>query len=83
MASSITGKSLQISLSSVQFSHSVMSDSLPTPGITACQASLSIIKYQNLLKIMSIKLLIPLSHLLLLSSPSPPTFNLSQHQDLF
>ena len=34
----------------------------------------------NLLKLMSIKSVMPSNHL---SSPSPPAFNLSQHQGLF
>ena len=70
-----TGKTI----SSVQFSRSVVSDS-ETPKTAACQASLSIINSQSLLKLMSIELVIPSPPLL---SPSPPAFNLSQHQDLF
>ena len=66
-------------LSRVQFSHSVVSDSA-TPWTAARQASLSITSSQNLLKLMSIDAIQP-SHPL--SSPSPPTFNLSQHQGLF
>ena len=50
------------------------------PWTTACQASLSITNSQNLLKFISIESVIA-SHLL--SSPSPPAFNLSQHQSLF
>ena len=57
--------------SSVQFSHSVVSDSM-TPWTAARQASQYITNSQSLLK--------P-SHPL--SSPSPPTLSLSQHQDLF
>ena len=38
---------------------------------------------QSLLKLMSIESVMPSNHLILLSSPSPPTFNLSQHQGLF
>ena len=67
--------------SSLQFSHSVMSDCLwphglqhtrllcpsPTPGV---------------LKLMSIELVMPSSHLILLFR-SPPDFNLFQHQSLF
>ena len=52
-----------------------------TPWIAARQASLSITNSQSLLKLMSIKLVIQPAHPLL--SPSPPTFNLSQHQGLF
>ena len=46
------------------------------PWITACQASLSITNSQGLLKLMSHRVIMwhPLS------SPSPPTFNLSQYQ---
>ena len=66
-------------ISSDQFSCSVMSD-FATPWTAACQASLSIINSQSLLKLMSIELVIPSPPLL---SPSPPAFNLSQHQDLF
>ena len=64
----------------VQFSHSVMSNSLQPLG--ACQTSLSITNSWSLLKLMSIESVIPSNHLIL-SSPSPPTFNLSQHQGLF
>ena len=39
-------------------------------------------KSWSLLKLMSIELVMPSNHLIL-SSPSPPTFNLSQHQGLF
>ena len=55
----------------VQFSRSVVSDSLQP---------LSITNSQSLLKFMSIESVMP-SHPL--SFPSSPTFNLSQHQDLF
>ena len=41
-------------------------------------ASLFITNYQSLLKFMFIKSVIPSNHLIL-SSPSPPAFNLSQH----
>ena len=49
----------------------------------ACQASLSITNFQSLLKLMFIELVIPSNHSHPLSSPSPPAFNLSQHQGLF
>ena len=49
---------------SVQFSRSVVSDSL-TPWTAACQASLSITNSQSLLKLMSIKSVMPSNHLLL------------------
>ena len=49
-----------------------------TPQTAARQASLSIINSQNLLKLMPIKSVMPSKHLIL-SSPSPPAFSLSQH----
>ena len=68
--------------SSVQFS-SFQSPShvwlFSIPWIAAHQASLSITNSQSLLKLISIELMMPSDHLILLS-PSPPTFNLSQHQ---
>ena len=48
----------------------------------ACQASLFITNSRSLLKLMSIESVMPSNHLTL-SSPSPPAFNLSQHQGLF
>ena len=62
---------------SVQFSRSVMSDSV-TPWITARQASLSITNSWSLLKPMSIELVMPSNHLilfcpLLLLPPIPPS----------
>ena len=56
---------------------------LATPWATACQASLSITSSWSLLKFMSIELVMPSNHLILCPAPSPPTFNLSQHQGLF
>ena len=53
-----------------------------TPWTVACQASLSTTNSQSLLKLMSIKSVMPSNHLIL-SSPSPPAFNCSQHQGLF
>ena len=67
---------------SVQFSRSVESDSV-TPWITACQASLSITNSRSSPRPTSIESLMPSSHLILLSSPSPPACNPSQHQSLF
>ena len=55
-----------------------------TPWTAAHQASLSITNSRSLLKLLSIELVmdaIQPSHPL--SSPSPPAFNLFQHQDLF
>ena len=54
-----------------------------TPWTAAHQASLSCTISQNLVKLMSIELLMPSKPLHPLSSPSPPAFNLSQHQGLF
>ena len=72
--------SLNISVSSVQSLSRVQL--FATPWTAACQASLSITSSQNLLKLMPIELVMPSNHLIL-SSPSPPVFNLSQHQGLF
>ena len=55
-----------------------------TPGTTACQASLCITNSQSLLKLMSIKSVMPSNHLTLCHSILlPPTFNLSQDEHLF
>ena len=63
------------------FSCSVVSDSA-IPWAAARQASLS--TFWNLLKLTSMELVILSSHLIHpLLSPSPPAFNLSQHQGLF
>ena len=51
-------------VTSVQFSHSVVSDSV-TPWIAAHQASLSITNSQSLLKLRSIESVMPCSHLIL------------------
>ena len=67
--------------SSVHFSHSVISNSV-TPWTAACQASLSITTPRAYSDSCSLSLWChPKSHPL--SSPSPPAFNLSQHQGLF
>ena len=58
---------------------SSVTQSCPT---LACQASLSISNSWILPKLMSIELVTPSNHLIL-SSPSPPALNLSQHQGLF
>ena len=47
---------------------------------TKHEASLSITNFQSLLKLMSIMSVMPSNHLHPLLSPSPPTFNLFQHQ---
>ena len=73
---------LKEEVSSVQFSCSIVSDSA-TPRTAARQASLSIPNSQSLLKLMSIELVTPSNQSHHLSPPSPPAFNLSQHQGLF
>ena len=64
-----------IQLSLVQFSYSVMSDSLQ-PQTVACQASLSITNTHGLLKPMSIESVMPSNHLILCRSLllPPPIF---------
>ena len=51
--------------SSVQFSHSVVSDSLWPHGTAACQASLSITNSWSLLKLISIESVMPSNHFIL------------------
>ena len=53
-----------------------------TPWTAACQASLTITNSQSLLTLMAIESVMPSNHLIL-SSPSPLAFSLSQHQGLF
>ena len=53
-----------------------------TPWTAVHQASLSITNSWSLPKLKSLKLVMPSNHLIL-SSPSPPAFNLSQYQGLF
>ena len=53
------------------------------PWTAAHQASLSITNSWSLLKLMSIKSVMPFNHLILCRPLSPPAFNLSQHQGLF
>ena len=54
-----------------------------TPWTAARQASVSIINSQSLLKPMSIESVMPSNPSHPLWPPSPPAFNLSQHQGLF
>ena len=61
-------------VSSVQFSHSVISDSLQPHGLQYTRLPYPLLSPLSLLKDPTIS---PLSSL------SPPTFNLSQHQSLF
>ena len=70
--------------SSVQLSHLVLSDSA-TPWIAAYQASLSITNSRSLLRLMSIKWVMPSSHLilccpLLLLSPIPPSIRVFSNE---
>ena len=65
------------SISSVQFSCSVMSNSV-TPWTAPCKPSLSITNSCRSLRLTSIESVMPSSHL-----PSPPAPNPSQHQSLF
>ena len=71
--------------SSGMVSHSVLShvQLFATPWTAPRQASLSFTNSQSLLKLMSIESVMPSNHLHPLLSPSPPIFNLSQHQGLF
>ena len=55
---------LHLQVSSVQFSHSVVSDSLQLPWIEAFQAFLSLTNSQSLLKLMSIEPVMPSNHLI-------------------
>ena len=76
--------SVNAQFSSTQFSRSVVSDSA-TPWIAARQASLSITNSQSLLKLMSIKSVIPSSHLilcqpLLLLPPTPPSIRVFSNE---
>ena len=70
--------------SSVQFSHSVVSDSA-TPWIAAHQASLSITNSRSSPKLMCIKLVMQSSHLilscpLLLLPPTPPSLRVFSNE---
>ena len=70
---------------SIQFSRSVVSDSV-TPWTAVCQASLSITNSWSLLKLMSIKSVMPSNHLILCSPfsfcsqcfPASGSFQMSQ-----
>ena len=69
---------------SVQFSHSVVSDSA-TPWIAACQASLSITISRSSLRLTSIECVMPSSHLilcfpLLLLPPIPPSIRIFSNE---
>ena len=68
---------------SVQLSSVTQLQLFATPWTAARRASLSITNAQSLLKVMSIESVMQSNHHHPLLSPSPPTFNLSQHQGLF
>ena len=63
--------------------HCKVVSNFATPWTAACQASLSFTISWSLFKLTSIESVMPSNHLILLSSPSPPAFSLSQHQGLF
>ena len=72
-------------LSSVQFSRSVVSNSSRPHEITACQASLSITNSQSSFKLMSIESVMPSSHLILchpflLLPPIPPSIRVFSNE---
>ena len=62
-----TTRAIWEALNSVQFSHSVVSNS-ETPWTAARQASLSITSFRSLLKLMSIESVMPSNHLILCRS---------------
>ena len=69
---------------SVQFSSVAQSCPTPCNPMTAAhQASLSITNSQSLPKPMSVESVMTSNHLILCGPPTPPAFNLSQHQGLF
>ena len=70
-------------LSSVQFSRSVVSDSLRPHESQHARHPCPSTNSRSLLKLMPIELVMPFSHLTLLSPPSPSAPNPSQHQGLF
>ena len=75
----------KLSLSSVQFSRSVMSDSLRPHESQHAQASLSITNSWSSLKLMSIELVMPSSHLilccpLLFLPPIPPSIRVFSNE---
>ena len=73
------GQSVAHAPTAVQFSSVTQSYlTLCTPWTGAHQASLSITNSRSPLKLLSIESVMPSNHPL--SSPSPPAFNLSQHQ---
>ena len=83
MAASDINLSSQYQFSSVQSLSRVRL--FATPGIAACQASLSVTNSQSSLKLMSIELVMPSSHLilcrpLLLLPPIPPSIRVFSNE---
>ena len=75
-----------LSISSVQFSCSVVSDSV-TPGTAACQASLFITLSRSSLKLMPVESVMPSSHFilchpLLLLPPIPPSIRVFYNESI-
>ena len=70
-----------IQFSSVQFCSSVVSNSFQPHGLQYNRLPCAITNSWSLLKLMPIELVTPSNHLIL-SSPPPPAFNLSQDQGL-
>ena len=73
---------VSFNVQSLLFSHSVVSNSV-TPWTAAVYASLSFTISESLFQLMSVELVMVSNHLILCHPPSPPAFNLSQHQGLF
>ena len=78
MLKKVTHITLTYSISSVQLLSPVQL--FATPRTVAHQASLSVVNSWSLLKLKSIESVMPSNHLI---QPSPPAFNLTQHQGLF
>ena len=81
----IAKKICLVQFSSVQFSRSVVSDSLWPHESQACQASLSITNFQSSLRLTSIESVMPSSHLilccpLLLLPPIPLSIRVFSHE---
>ena len=72
---------MSLQFSSIAQSCPALCDPMDPPA--AWQASLSFTISPSLLKLMSIESVRPSNHLIQPSQPSPPAFNLSQHQGLF
>ena len=75
-------KSQLFTMVSVQFSHSVMSNTLQPHELQHTRPPCPSSNSWNLPKLMCIESVMPSKHLILLL-PSPPTLNISQHQGLF